>query len=515
MEYPSLLWENGLCGTRRLFPVGDNGKIQPSPGPTAQSVLDDLLPPGAFSPYSSVYFRFPCCPDEITARQQLIRHLADNNGFLDALSALAEEISGFERLYHRWYAPEPPKNQSTLLFPAVAAAFLRLADAFAALIPADNASIGYAAAVRSHFAALLADNRIIALRRELESFRHSRGEGVKLSLQGGSMTAFSIADLHTDTLHRYFEEMGIADAWPAPRSHRADGAVVDAYCAVYPDVLDKARRLSEEYALLLTEYWQMEDILLYSREIGFAREAALYTRRVEEMGYPTCLPTPSGERCVRLRDLRDVSLLGREMRGADVVPNDVTMQDDARFFYVTGANGGGKTTFLRSLGIAVLFFLTGCPVAARSGEIWPFARLCTHFPSQENFEDTGRFVDELRRADEIRSAADADTMALFNETFSGTDEKKSEEYSRRLAEDIHAAGAFGLYVTHIHSLTHGKIPTLAAVIDENDENRRTYRISRMDGTDCSFAGDILKKYRLTEEGLAERLTEIRRKGERP
>ena len=176
---------------------------------------------------------------------------------------------------------------------------------------------------------------------------------------------------------------------------------------------------------------------------------------------------------------------------------------------MTGANGGGKTTYLRSLGIAVLFFLTGCPVAAKSGEIWPFARLCTHFPSAENFEDTGRFVDEVRRAEEIRKAADRDTVALFNETFSGTDEQKSEEYSRRLADDMYAYGTFGLYVTHIHTLTHGKIPTLAAVVDEEDENRRTYRIRRMDGTDSSFAEDILKKYRLTEEGLAERLARMR------
>ena len=108
--------------------------------------------------------------------------------------------------------------------------------------------------------------------------------------------------------------------------------------------------------------------------------------------------------------------------------------------------------------------------------------------------------------------ADGDTVALFNETFSGTDEQKSEEYSRRLAEDMYAYGAFGLYVTHIHTLTHGRIPTLAAVIDEENENRRTYRIRRMDGTDSSFAEDILKKYRLTEEGLAERLADMKRKG---
>lgn len=512
MEYPSLLWENGLEATRRLFPLGTDGKIHPADGPVAQSVLDDLLPAGAFSPLSSTYFRFPCTASEILSRQKLIRRLADDEDLLHIFTDLSEELSRFDRLYHRWQAPELPKNQYALLFPPLAAAFLRLAQHFAANLPASDA-FGYTAGVRSCFAALCADPRITALSDRLDSFRRSRGEGVKLSLADGTAAAFSVTERYENTLQRYFEEMGIADAWPTTRSHRADSTAIDAYCAVYPDVLDKARRLLEDFSPLLTDTYNMEDILLYLHELRFCREAALYTRRLEEMGYPTCLPAPAARRCVHLRDLRDISLISREMHGEDVVPNDVAMENGNRFFFVTGANGGGKTTFLRSLGIAVLFFLTGCPVAARNGEIWPFARLCTHFPSPENFEETGRFVDELRRADEIRSVADEDTMALFNETFSGTDEQKSEEYSRRLAEDMYAYGAFGLYVTHIHSLTHGKIPTLAAVIDENDENRRTYRIRPIHGTDCSFASDILKKYRLTEEGLAERLAEMRRKGE--
>lgn len=518
MDYPSLLWKDGLRQNRDVFPMGQNGKITPAQGTVAQSVLDDLLPAGAFSPMSSVYFRFPCHADEIPARQKLILRLAHDSAFLETAAAIAEETARFERLYCRWKAPAIPKNQYYLLFPAAASAFLQLARAFAAILPADAdpAESGFAAAVQSHFTALLADAEILALENALESFRAGRGKGVKLSLQSGSVTAFSAPEQYTDTLRQYFEEMGIADAWPAPRVHRADTDVIDAYCTVYPDVSDRARRLTETYAPLLEETWQMADVLLYWQELQFLREAAAYTKKMEDMGYPMCLPAVSPTRCIRLRDLRDVSLAARELRGEAVVPNDVTMQaaDGSHFFFVTGANGGGKTTYLRALGIAVLFFLTGCPVSAQNGEMWPFDRLCTHFPSTENFEDTGRFADELRRAEEIRSAADENTVALFNETFSGTDEKKSEEYSRRLADDMYAAGVFGLYVTHIHSLTHGNIPTLAAVVDEDDNNRRTWKIRRMDGTDSSFAGDILQKYRLTEEGLAERLARMRRKGAR-
>jgi len=518
MEYPSLLWKSGLLQNHTLFLTDERGKTLPAEGAVAQNVLDDLLPEGAFGAGSAVYFRFPCGREEIPARQKLIWKLAHDEGFLKTAENLLEEVSQFDRLYHRWKAPELPKSQYALLFPSVAAAYLHLAEKFAGMLPegADDGADtgnkwGFAADVRDCFAGILAEEQVLGLRRALDGFFRSRPGGVKLSIQGGSMTAFAAASGHTETLRQIFSEMGIADAYPAPRVHRADDIVIDAYGAVYPDVLEHAGRLVTEYGVYLEEELSMADVLLYWQEMQFCREAALYTKRMEEMGYTLCLPQAAGERCIRLKDLRDVSLARREMRGENVVPNDVQMAegDGSHFFFVTGANGGGKTTYLRSLGIAVLFFLTGCPVAARSGEIWPFARLCTHFPSAENFEDTGRFVDEVRRAEEIRKLADKDTVALFNETFSGTDEQKSEEYSRRLADDMYAYGTFGLYVTHIHTLTHGKIPTLAAEVDEEDENRRTYRIRRMDGTDSSFAEDILKKYRLTEEGLAERLTRMR------
>lgn len=518
MEYPSLLWNDGPGRNREFFPLGPDGKVTPADGPVAANVLHDLLPEGVFSPLISNYFRFPCSAGEIRARQKLIWRLTEDDAFLTAFTDLGEEVSRFERLYYRYKAPELPEDRRCLLFPAAAAGFLQLARVFAALLPeeAGEDTYGYAAPVCTCFRNLLADTRIQSLEKSLHAFRAGRGEDVRLTLQNGTVTAYAVSARYEDTLRQYFEEMGIADAWPAPRIHRADPAVIDAYCIVYPDVPDRARRMVEDYGSLLEEEYRTADVLLYRQEIQFCREAALYTRRMREAGYPMCLPEVAGERCIRLRDLRDISLAARELRGEAVVPNDVTMtgRDRSHFFYVTGANGGGKTTYLRALGIAVLFFLTGCPVSAASGEIWPFCRLCTHFPSPENFEDTGRFVDEVRRAEEIRALADEDTVALFNETFSGTDEQKSEDYSRRLAEDMYAAGVFGLYVTHIHSLTHGAIPTLAAVIDEEDNNRRTWKIRRIDGTDSSFAGDILKKYRLTEEGLAERLTEMRRKGAR-
>ena len=66
---------------------------------------------------------------------------------------------------------------------------------------------------------------------------------------------------------------------------------------------------------------------------------------------------------------------------------------------------------------------------------------------------------------------------------------------------MYRRGTFGVYVTHIHSLTGGEIPTLAAEVDADDANRRTYRIRRVGATTSSFARDILEKYGLDGDSL--------------
>ena len=139
----------------------------------------------------------------------------------------------------------------------------------------------------------------------------------------------------------------------------------------------------------------------------------------------------------------------------------------------------------------------------------PFDAIYTHFPSNESFESSGRFADEADRAQAIMDAAGKGSFAVFTETYSGTDEKKSEEFSSRLAREMWSRGTFGIYVTHIHALTGGEIPTLAAEVDESAENRRTYRIRRVGATTSSFARDILEKYGLDAESLKAKADAVR------
>jgi len=142
---------------------------------------------------------------------------------------------------------------------------------------------------------------------------------------------------------------------------------------------------------------------------------------------------------------------------------------------------------------------------------YPWRAVATHFPADEQFSGTGRFVDEQNRAAALRAEADRvggrDCFFCFNETFSGTDRQKGLTHTVELAQALTDAGVFGLFVTHFHEVSETGLPMLCTVVDRDDENRRTYRIVEACGIGSSYARDVLRKYRLDAASLAARLTE--------
>lgn len=179
----------------------------------------------------------------------------------------------------------------------------------------------------------------------------------------------------------------------------------------------------------------------------------LYERLVRK-GEPICFPLPvaSGERRHSFVGLYDVCLaLSVEEK---VVGNDVDA-DGKNLVMITGANQGGKSTFLRSIGLAQLMMQCGMFVAAESFSANICEGVFTHYKREEDASmESGKFDEELSRMSDIADHLMPNSLLLFNESFAATNEREGSEIARQIVSALLERGNKVFFVTHLYSLAH-------------------------------------------------------------
>ena len=348
-----------------------------------------------------------------------------------------------------------------------------------------------------------------------ETFRKFSGESIfpeaensalQLSEKLSSALSFSVTvsgDLATvskvcesgiaDSLKNCAKLLGIESKEKKTAPVQTYAPVANAIRTLFPDLFTEAKNFTDKYRMAVSG-----EMFRYTEQLGFIDGVIDFTLHAASNGIPFCFPEISDSKVISLTDLYDVTLLQKDC--THIVPNDVFFDENERFFYLTGANGGGKTTYLRAIGGALLMFLAGMPVFCKSGKISVFSGVYTHFPMDERFEGTGRFLNEKNRVDEIMRAQDGNSVILLNETFSTTGEDKAAFQTKELATKLSESGNFGLYITHQHNAEE-ILPFLGVIVDETDSNRRTFKIEKKRLPPKSFASDILEKYGLTKSSL--------------
>lgn len=282
------------------------------------------------------------------------------------------------------------------------------------------------------------------------------------------------------------------------------------YSAIYPDVyisrafrtlykeeIGKIQNLLKPYNAI-----DFDEILAYLPGLDFFIQIEEFGKKAEKKQIPRCIPTLSKTRQFLLKEMYDFTLL--HLAEGDIVPNNTYFSQNEPFFFLLGANGGGKTTYLRAVGSNLILFLAGCPVFAQSCVGYPFCDVRTHYPADERFTNIGRLDDEKRRVDEMLDGDIEDVFFLFNETFSGTNQEKGYALAIETVEKLHQNNSFGLFVTHFHQVSETKYPTLHTVI-QNDNHKRTYKITYDTPDGSSYAEDILIKYQMDRASLAQKL----------
>jgi DNA mismatch repair ATPase MutS len=233
-------------------------------------------------------------------------------------------------------------------------------------------------------------------------------------------------------------------------------------------------------------------------ELGFYIGCLNLRDRLAERAGPTCFPepVPAEPYALRGRGLYDVCLA--LTTSEQVVGNDVAA-DGKRLVVITGANQGGKSTFLRSVGLAHLMMQCGMFVPAGSMRASVCTGVFTHDKREEDATMTsGKFDEELSRMSDIAGLIERDCLLLCNESFASTNEREGSEIARQIVHALVEAGVRVFFVTHLFDLAHGLYlegsdSTLFLRAERRSDGTRTFRLPEGKPLPTSFGEDLYKR----------------------
>ena len=313
----------------------------------------------------------------------------------------------------------------------------------------------------------------------------------------------------------------IADLSPFGRGHSENQkeALIGAFNGAIEEVFRSSvkgwRAIVGEYVLDSTDF-----LLKMLPEIEFVSRAAdLMKQLSEHPGCSICMPkiAPAEDKTFRAVGLYNprVALAIEEK----IVTNDVSFDDDARIFVLTGPNRGGKSVITVALGAAQALAQLGLPVPAKEAEISLTDGIFTHFPEgADDTIDKGRLGEECARLKEIFDSVTKDSMILLDESLSSTGAYEASYIASEILTGFAVMRTRGIFSTHLHELAASiceinersvscggvKIDTLVAGIEDGE---RSFKIHRMKPDGKSYAKDIADKYGLSFENIMQRITE--------
>ncbi|NLK75419.1 MAG: hypothetical protein GX288_09050 [Clostridiales bacterium] len=221
--------------------------------------------------------------------------------------------------------------------------------------------------------------------------------------------------------------------------------------------------------------------------------------KLKHLKMPFCMPSSQKNTegdGFKFKGLYDLSMALMTMQ--NLVTNDLEFEDN-HLFIISGANQGGKSTFLRSIGIAQVMMQCGMFVPAEEFSNNLFDNIFTHFTRREDqLMNSGRLDEELSRMKLIINAITRKSLLLMNESFSSTTEKEGSMIMWDIVRALYESKISVIMVTHLYefvkTLYERKLKHVQFLSAERKNNgERTYKIIASEPTYTSFGIDLYKE----------------------
>ena len=235
-------------------------------------------------------------------------------------------------------------------------------------------------------------------------------------------------------------------------------------------------------------------------ELGFYVGCLNVADRLAGKQEPFCFPRPHAPGdpvALSFRGLYDVCLSLR-LDGGRAVGNDAGANGET-LVIITGANQGGKSTFLRSVGLAQLMMQCGMFVPAESLSATVWTGLFTHYRREEDADmESGKLDEELARMSQIADRVTPGSIVLLNESFAATNEREGSAIAQQIVRALMESGVRVFLVTHLYDLAsrlfaQGSDATLFLRAERQPDGHRTFRLVEGGPEPTSYGQDLYER----------------------
>jgi len=332
---------------------------------------------------------------------------------------------------------------------------------------------------------------------ELDRLRDIKSKGrewlVDFERREKEATGISSLKVKYNNVHGYFIEVTLANIGRVPEHYtrkqtmaNAERYITEELKELEKEVLGAEEKQKQLERNLFTEL--RSSLRNYSGNIRSAgRELArldvllCLSELAERDGLVEPLLNSSGE--LRVKDGKH-PVIAKQLKGS-FIPNSVEFKgEECCCFLITGANMGGKSTYLRQVALIVIMAQLGSFVPATRAEIGLVDRVFARLGASDDLlEGESTFMVEMREAAHIVSNATSRSLLLIDEIGRGTATSDGLVIAQAILEwIILRIKCRTLFATHFHELTvlDEKYPYLAncsvGSVEEGDRVIFTHEI---------------------------------------